>query len=427
MVMQDAQHDHEPAPRRRASLRRRRVTRRGGELLESAADRISLRERWLRAARMAPRIALVALAAASSYLIADRLLGHPRPFFAPISSVIVLGVTLGEPTRRAIQLALGVALGILVADLAVSLVGTGTWQVALIVFFGMAIVVFAGGDSLAANQAASTGVLLATLALPGDTTGVARFEDALIGAATALALSLVLFPIHPVKLARRALDPAAERIADVVDAVAEALAGTPDPGAAARAAERARQLGAHSADMRAALATSGETARLALARRGQRDEVERYTRALDEILRAQRDAMSLARSGARAIRHGDRVPDTVVAGLRDLATSLRLLPGAFADREDREAAREAALRAAAATTAGLDETRNLSVSLVVGQARMIAFDVLRATGLSRDTARAEIREAADADGEEQAATELEALEGDVLGAEIAAARPRPPT
>ena len=138
------------------------------ELLETAADRVSLRERWLRLRKTAPRIAAVAIAATVAYAIARYGLGHPRPFFAPIAAVVVSGVTLGANTRRAIQLSLGVAVGILVADLAIQVIGTGTWQIAVIVFFGMCLVVFAGGDQLAVNQAASAGVLIATVASPTD-------------------------------------------------------------------------------------------------------------------------------------------------------------------------------------------------------------------------------------------------------------------
>ncbi|MCU0258503.1 MAG: FUSC family protein, partial [Solirubrobacteraceae bacterium] len=119
------------------------------DLLETAAERVSLRERWLRLQNTAPRIVVVAVAATLAYAISLHLLDHPRPFFAPIAVVVVSGVTFGATSRRAIQLALGVAIGILVADLAVELIGTGTWQIAVIVFFGMGAVVLLGGDQLA--------------------------------------------------------------------------------------------------------------------------------------------------------------------------------------------------------------------------------------------------------------------------------------
>jgi uncharacterized membrane protein YgaE (UPF0421/DUF939 family) len=391
-------------------------------LVETAVGRVSMRERLLRLRRVAPRVAMVAIAAAVAYVIARYLVGHPQPFFAPIATVIVLGITLGQRTRRAVQLAVGVALGVLVADLVVQAIGTGWWQIAVIVFLGMMIVVFLGGDQLAVTQAANAGVLIAVLAIPGDPTGVSRFVDTLIGASTALVFNLVLFPVNPLKLAAGALEPAVSRLAAVIDAVADALESE-DDDAARVALERARALEGHLEEMRAAIETSGETARLALVRRGQRDAVERYSRALTQVARAQRDVAGLARSAERAVLRGDRVPPPVIAGLRELAQAARGLADAFADPRERAAVQATALHAAAATTAGLDETRNLSVSLVVGQARMTAHDILRATGLTVDEARADIRAAADAGEEQRARIAAEAISGTGPDAEIDAARP----
>ncbi|HMS60983.1 MAG TPA: FUSC family protein [Solirubrobacteraceae bacterium] len=393
------------------------------ELLDTTVDRVSMRERLLRMRRMAPRVAMVSVAAATAYLIARYAVGHPRPFFAPIATVVVLGITLGQRTRRALQLAVGVALGVLIADLVVQVIGTGAWQIAVIVFLGMMVVVFLGGDQMVVVQAANAGVLIAVLAIPGDPTGLSRFIDALIGASTALVFNLVLFPVNPLKLAAGALEPAVNRLGAVIDAVADALESE-DDDAAAEALRRARLLDVHLADMRAAIETSGETARLALVRRGQRDAVARYTRALNQVTRAQRDVAGLARGAQRAVLRGDRVPPSVIAGLRELAEAARHLSTAFADPDERDKVQEAALHAAAATTAGLDETRNLSVSLVVGQARMTAHDILRASGLSLDEARADIRAVADTDDERRARMTADAMADAGLDGEIEA--PPPP-
>ena len=59
------------------------------------------------------------MAAGVAWLIATEVLGHSQPFFAPVSAIITLGLTVGQRGRRAVELALGVALGIAVADLLV--------------------------------------------------------------------------------------------------------------------------------------------------------------------------------------------------------------------------------------------------------------------------------------------------------------------
>ena len=46
------------------------------------------------------------------HLVATELVGHPKPFFAPVAAIITLGITVGQRGRRAAELALGVAVGI---------------------------------------------------------------------------------------------------------------------------------------------------------------------------------------------------------------------------------------------------------------------------------------------------------------------------
>jgi len=382
---------------------------------------IPLRERFRRLAAAAPRIAIAALAATLSYFIAHTLLGHSSPFFAPISAVVVLGFTIGAQLQRALQLALGVAVGIFAADLLVALIGNGGWQIGIVVFAAMCLAVFAGGDQLAVRQAAAGGLLVSVAAIPGDPAGLARFEDAAVGAAVALLFNFVIFPVNPLKMVRRAVDPALNAIAGVLDEVAEALENR-DQEAAARALRSARGLEDQVGHAQATIVTSGEMARLALVRRGQVDAVDRYAHAVDLLDRAQADVAALAQGAHRAVEHGDRIPIEVVAGLRDLAACARHLGASFDDDSEQELARAAAIRAAAATTAGLDETRNLSVSLVVGQARMTAGDFLRAMGTEPQDARATLRQVAD-DSEARSRIASEALRSQGLDSEIDAARP----
>jgi len=69
------------------------------------------------------------VAAGLAWVVAHDLVGHPRPFFAPIAAVIVLNVSVGQRLRRAVELVLGVAVGILVGDLLIYFIGSGAWQI----------------------------------------------------------------------------------------------------------------------------------------------------------------------------------------------------------------------------------------------------------------------------------------------------------
>jgi len=66
-------------------------------------------------------------------------------------------------------------------------------------------------------------------------------------------------------------------------------------------------------------------------------------------------------------------------------------PQRWGDRDRAAAVVEPAVRAARTASAVLEQTTNLSVSVIVGQIRSTAVDLLRSTGMSPDDARARIR------------------------------------
>ena len=104
-----------------------RLTERGGALLGEAAERsrTSMRTRFERLVVAWRSIVQTAAAATVAYLVATELVGHAQPFFAPVAAIITLGITVGQRRRRAVELALGVAVGIAVADGLVLLTGPG--------------------------------------------------------------------------------------------------------------------------------------------------------------------------------------------------------------------------------------------------------------------------------------------------------------
>lgn len=158
---------------------------------------------WRRAKESAPPLALAAVAAALSWLIAHRLLGHPQPFFAPIAAAISLSTSRIQRSRRIAQMVVGVLVGILIGELLASALGTSTGALALIVFLTMLLAVLSGiglfGEGpMFANQAAASAILVVTLHRHG--TGSERAIDALVGGAVALVLGVGLFPANPLSL-----------------------------------------------------------------------------------------------------------------------------------------------------------------------------------------------------------------------------------
>lgn len=339
----------------------------------------------------APRIVQAALAAAAAFVVAKQVVGHPDPFFAPIAAVLTLGLTVERRGRRAYEIALGVALGIGVADLILLATGTGSWQIALVVALAMAAAVLAGGGVLLVNQAAVSAVLVAALPTPDVAVSAERFVDALVGSGAALAAN-ALMSVDPVRHVRRELDPLLARLSGVLVDVADALAA-PDLEAAREALERARALDPAVRELGQAIGAGMETTTMAPSRRRSRASLERFARAAEPIDLVVRNTRVLARGAVRAIDVDDNVPPIAVDAVRDLAAAVRALDRHLVGPESGSPAVELALRAAARATAALEVTSNMSVSVIVGQVRATSTDLLLGLGVSQDEAIARVRSA----------------------------------
>ena len=210
---------------RELAERGRDAAERAAPLLEQAArrSRTSVRARARRLAEAARSVVQVALAATVAWFIATEVLGHAQPFFAPVSAIVTLGITLGERGRRAIEPALGVALGIAVADLLIMVLGTGTAQLALVVLLAMTAALLLGRGQLFTTQAAVSAALVATIEAPADSNSLARFVDGLVGGGVALATSALVLPANPATLVRTAAERVLGELASTLDAVASAL------------------------------------------------------------------------------------------------------------------------------------------------------------------------------------------------------------
>jgi uncharacterized membrane protein YgaE (UPF0421/DUF939 family) len=389
--------DAEPpgAPRGRASPRR--LARRAGErippraeLMEQAAEasRAGLRSRRERIITLARPILQTSVAASAAWLIATELVGHEQPFFAPISAVVTLGLTVGERRRRAVELAIGVAVGIAIADLLVAAIGTGTWQIGVVCGLAMLAATLVGGGPLLASQAGASAVLVATLQ-PPEGFDFDRALDALVGSGTALAVGSLLLPVDPVRLVREGLGPVLDRLASALHGIADALEHR-DAREAERALTSVDRVDALYDHLSATLAAAGDAARISLGRRGTLNRLERYVAAVGEVGLAIENVRALARGAIRAIALDDSIPAEVTAAIRELATSAREL-GGLLDEGNVKPSREAALRAVRLANAVLAETTNLSALHIVGQVRLVAVDLLRAGGMPRAEAQDAVR------------------------------------
>ncbi len=337
------------------------------------------------------RIVQICLAAGAAWLIADKVIGHYQPFFAPISVVLVLGLAIEQRGRRAYEIALGVALGIAIADLIVNVTGTGTWQLMLVIGLAVSAAVLAGGGVLLVNQAAISAVLVATLPAPDLVDSTHRFIDALVGGGVALTANAIT-PVDPVRLVRRYLEPLLSRLSGTLVDIADALDHNSHEEIVA-ALERARGLDPAVREMKIAVEAGQETISLAPTRRRFRGRVDQLAAAAEPIDLMIRNTRVLARGCQRAIDLDENIPPVVSDSIRDLATAVARLDQHLGGAPARSATRESALRAAAKATAALEETSNLSVSVIVGQIRSAATDLLLSLGMSSEDALKEVRSA----------------------------------
>ena len=373
---------------RAAELARRPVR---AELLEEAAraSRSGLRTRRERTTAAVRPILQTAVAASAAWLVATDLLGHDQPFFAPIAAVITLGLTIGERRRRAVELALGVGVGIAIADLLVAWIGTGTWQIGVVVALAMFAAILVGGGPLLASQAGASAVLVSTLQAPESGFDFTRAVDALTGAGIALAVGSLLLPVDPRRMARSEAGPVIDSLAAALDHIAAAVERR-DAAEADRAVEEVARLRPYHDDLEDSLAEASDTARMSLSRREALDELAELSELARHLRLAIGDARSLARGVGRAIALDDATPAEIRAAIDGLARATRGLHAVLEDG-DRGPLREEAVSAAATANTVLAQTGNLSALHIVGQVRLLAVDLLRASGVERDPAQEAVR------------------------------------
>ncbi|MCW3013237.1 MAG: aromatic acid exporter family protein [Solirubrobacterales bacterium] len=370
------------------------VTGRTSQLLDTAAQRsrVTVRARFARLWTVLPAILQTALAAAAAFTVARDVVGHSVPFVAPVSAIIALGITYGQRTARAVEIVIGVAVGVLVADLITLELGTGPAQIALVIGLAMAAAVVVGGSRLVVSQAATSAALVASVAVPDHVT-FTRSLDALIGGAIALLVNLVISPVNPARLAQRAATPLLDELGAVLRDVAEALE-LRDHDAAVDTLARARALDPLMARFSEAAQVGDEVASLSPLRRSYRADLAMYVREAEQLDLAVRNVRVLVRGAVRAIDLDAHVPPETILALRDLCSAVTALAPDPLDAGRAARARQHAVSAAGGATLGLERTANLSASVIVGQVRSMATDLLKGLGATDAEAVQEVRHAA---------------------------------
>jgi len=180
-------------------------------------SRASLRGRLERLRQRLFFIGQCAVAAAFAWWFAISVLHHQRPFFAPVAAIVCLGMSFGNRLRRVAEVAIGVAIG----DAFVHLVGTGVWQIAVIVLVSMTLAVLLDAGLLLVIQAGVQSVVVATVVTqPGGP--VNRWIDAAVGGLVALVVTTIV-PAAPLIKPRVEAAAVIAELASLLSSTARAL------------------------------------------------------------------------------------------------------------------------------------------------------------------------------------------------------------
>jgi uncharacterized membrane protein YgaE (UPF0421/DUF939 family) len=336
------------------------------------------------------------VAAGVAWFLAVLILGNERPEFAPIAAVISLGLAVGQRGRRVVELTLGVALGVAIADLLVSAIGVGAVQSAILVALAMIVAVFVGRGELGVNEAAISAMILMITFQPSETGFLPdRFFEALIGGGTAMVVNALL-PINPERMVSTAAHPIFDDSAAVLEETAAALEEG-DFERAQNALMRARAIDARVSGFKEALAAGRETARIAPSRRRALGHLDLYAAAADQIDLIVRHVRILARSALGVVRSGDPAPEPLAVAVRDLARATEALAAYLEASEGPEEAHRLALKAAGDAAALLREredlARDMAINAFIDDIFSASYDLLLSTGMDQAAALRALEEA----------------------------------
>lgn len=331
-------------------------------------------ERW-RGKRF--QIAQCALAAGVAWLIASDVLGHQSPFFAPIAAVVSLGTSYGQRLRRVVEVAIGVALGVLIGDLLVAGVGTGWWQLSLIVALAMTTAILLDGGQLFVTQAAVQSIVVSTL-VPDPGMGLIRWTDALVGGAVALVAATVV-PAAPLRRPREQAAVVVRKVAELLRASADAMVdGEVGPAMDLLADARATDYLIN--ELRSAADEGLSVVASSPFRVRHKGHVRRMADLVDPLDRSLRSTRVLVRQTAVAAYHHRAVPSSYAMVARELADAADLAADELS--VDRMAsAAQPALLAVGMATGRVERTDVLSAEVVLAQLRAVVADLLLVTGM----------------------------------------------
>ena len=341
------------------------------------------------------RAALPALAAAAAataaWVIAADLIGHPDPVFAPSAALIVLGESRGRRLRQTTEIVFGVAAGVLIAELVVQALGTGAVSLFVVLLLTVTPMIAAGASSTLLVQASVSALYLVVVAAPQGNLIPFRFADALLGGAVAIVVSQIMAARKPLAPLVAEARQAYADVADLLDDLRESIGNRDEPAADA-VLDRAHRLDVCVDRLHAAALAAGETLRLRIRRRRRLEQVRNVEATTHQLEHVVSNVWVLARYAVTLIRLHPGTPPDLERAIRALASAVRSAGDALAadltgrgdpGRHARQAEADA-LEAVRIAAKLLEDEPAPPVTMIVGQIRTTAVDLLRGVGREDD-------------------------------------------
>jgi uncharacterized membrane protein YgaE (UPF0421/DUF939 family) len=339
--------------------------------------RVSFSARVHRLRAKSWHIGQCALAAGVAWYVAREVIGHPKPFFAPIVAVVCLGTSYGQRLRRVAEVTVGVAVGVFLAELLLRVIGTGSWQISVVVALGMSIALLLNAGGLFVTQAAVQGIVVMTLvATPGYS--FTRWVDALVGGGVALVAASVV-PRAPLRRPREQSAVVVRRIAELLRAGARSadegdLEGALEVLADARATDQLiRELQGAADEGLSVIASSPF-------RRRHGGQVRRMAELVEPLDRALRNTRVLVRRLAVSTYQEQALPPRYMRLCKDLADVVDQMADELASDRMATGVQEPLLRLGEATSE-VERVPELSADVVLAQIRSIIVDLLQIAGM----------------------------------------------
>jgi uncharacterized membrane protein YgaE (UPF0421/DUF939 family) len=348
--------------------------------------RTSLRARIARLRSKSWQVGQCAIAAGVAWFVAADLIGHTSPFFAPVAAVVSLGTSYGQRLRRVSEVSLGVAIGVFTGDALTHVLGSGGWQIALIVSLAMVSALLLDAGAIFVTQAAVQAIVVSTL-VPDPGKAFLRWTDALIGGAVALVAATVV-PRAPLRRPRDQVAVVIRKISALLRSSADRIEDGDAELALATLAD-ARRTDALIAELRAAADEGLSVLASSPFRYRHKGGVRQMAELVEPLDFALRSTRVLARRVAVACYRHEPIPPGYALFLRDLAEVTDLMVVELKADRMASAGLEPLLQLAQAS-AHLERTDVLSAEVVVAQVRSLIADLLAVGGMDPLAATDEI-------------------------------------